>query len=315
MTGQQQSQHRTIPTSLHLVAGAIALLAFVPQMQAQIVPGALTTATHEDAGNVYPDAPSALLLASASENEAEAEELQRRNALPLCPPKMPPPPPSTMPTAEPTTPPPLCREEDPLRIVVNSEQRQPLSSHQKAVLAVRDVIDPFNLVVIAGEAGIGIGTNSHSVYGPGFKGFGKLAGYDLAQDAQGEFFGTFLIPSLTHEDPRYRRMQNASVKRRIFHALERTIIAQHDDGRPMPNYATLLTYPISAELSNLYVPGVQDDRSSTAKRIGIGLATDPVGNLLAEFLPDIARRIHVRSVFMQQIVTQIATGQPLGNIQ
>jgi hypothetical protein len=78
----------------------------------------------------------------------------------------------------------------------------------------------------------------------------------------------------------------------------------------MVNAETLLTYPISAELSNLYVPGSQTDAKSTARRVGIGLATDPVGNLIAEFLPDVARRIHVRAVFMQQIINQAAQGAP-----
>ena len=44
------------------------------------------------------------------------------------------------------------------------------------------------------------------------------------------------------------------------------------------------------------------------KRIAIGYATDPIGNLLAEFLPDIGRRIHVRSVFIQQIINKMAIG-------
>jgi hypothetical protein len=199
-----------------------------------------------------------------------------------------------------------CTVEHPFRIVVDYEVRQPLTAQQKAYLALHDVTQPFNLLVIGAEAGIGVGANSHSAYGPGFKGFGRLYGYQLLQDAQGEFFGTFLIPALTHEDPRYRRMQHATVKRRILHALERTVIAQHDDGSPMPNYATLLTYPISAELSNLYVPGIQGNAPDTARRIAIGFATDPVSNLIAEFLPDFARRIHVRSVFVQQIVNNVA---------
>jgi hypothetical protein len=251
----------------------------------------------------YPDAPSAVLQASAV---AEDGDDAGQSKLPPCPPPAPP--------GQETsgTPPPPCENPKPLRIVINSDQRQPLTSKQKGNLAFRDVIDPFNLIVIGAEAGFGVGFNAHSAYGPGFRGFGRLAGYDLLQDAQGEAIGTFLIPSLVHEDPRYRRMQNASVKRRIFHALERTIIAEHDDGRRMPNYATLLTYPISAELSNLYVPGVQDNARSTVKRIGLGYATDPAGSLIAEFLPDFARRIHVRSVFIQQIVNQAASGAPLG---
>jgi hypothetical protein len=256
--------------------------------------------------SMYPDAPSAVLLASAVADDDGDDAGQSK--LPPCPPPAPPG------QAANTTPPAPCRSANPLRIVINSDQRQPLTPKQKGILAGRDIIDPLNLIVIGAEAGFGVGLNAHSAYGPGLKGFGRLAGYDLLQDAQGEVIGTFLIPSLVHEDPRYRRMQNASVKRRIFHALARTVIAEHDDGRPMLNYATLLTYPISAELSNLYVPGVQDNARSTFKRIGLGFATDPAGNLIAEFLPDFARRIHVRSVFIQQIVNQMATGQGLGQL-
>lgn len=199
-----------------------------------------------------------------------------------------------------------CINDHPLTIVVDESTYAPLTATQKGELAFREFTDPANLAVIALEAGVGVATNAHSAYGPGWKGFGKMYGYDLAQDAQGEFFAVYAIPALTHEDPRYRRMENAPVGRRVLHALSRTLIAQHDDGRLMPNYGTLLTYPISAELSNLYVPGIQTSATDTAKRVAIGYALDPVGNLVAEFLPDLARRVHVRSVFIQQIVNNMA---------
>jgi hypothetical protein len=102
------------------------------------------------------------------------------------------------------------------------------------------------------------------------------------------------------------------MKKRVEHALEHTIISQHDDGTPMVNYATLLTYPITAELGNLYVPGLRTNAKSTGERIALGYATDPIGPLLAEFLPDIAKHIHVRVVFVQQIIQKIASNQGAG---
>ncbi len=144
----------------------------------------------------------------------------------------------------------------------------------------------------------------------GFKGFGRLTGYSLVEDMQGEFFGTFLIPALVHEDPRYHRMPEAKIPKRLFHAIGHTFVSHHDDGTPMPNYATLLTYPISAELSNLYVPGVATDARSTVQRVGIGIATDPAGTIVAEFLPDIAKRIHIRVIFIQEILSQVIVGAP-----
>jgi hypothetical protein len=197
--------------------------------------------------------------------------------------------------------------ENPLQMVVQNPQVKPLTSTDKAVLAGRNIIDPFNLITIVGYSGLYVAFESHSAYGPGVAGWGRLTGYSLAEDVQGEFFGVYAIPSLAHEDPRYHRIPGRPLKIRILHALAHTVVSQHDDGSLMPNYATLLTYPISAELSNAYVPGISTTGSSTRNRILLGYATDPAGALVAEFLPDVAKHVHVRVVFVQQILNQIAT--------
>ncbi|QMV18535.1 hypothetical protein GOB94_07430 [Granulicella sp. 5B5] len=196
-------------------------------------------------------------------------------------------------------------QEDPLQLIVNPGDVTPLTPTDKLVLAGRVTVDPFNLITVTGYSAIFVAANAHSAYGPGLKGFGKLTGYSLLGDAQGNFLGIYAIPVLAHEDPRYHRMPGSPVHRRILHALVHTVVSQHDDGSLMPNYATLLTYPISAELSNLYVPGIGSNGPSTAKRILLGYATDPSGALIAEFLPDVAKRIHIHVVFVQQILLQV----------
>ena len=185
----------------------------------------------------------------------------------------------------------------------------PLTPTQKAHLALRDIIDPGNIATIAWTAAFTVATNSHTGYGPGWNGYTRALHYSFSQDATGEFFGTFLIPSIAHQDPRYHRMPNARVPRRILHALSHTLIAQSDGGRPMPNFSTLLTYPIAAEIGNLYVPGINGNGPSTVERILTGYATDPADNLVAEFLPDVARRIHIRVVFVQSLLNQVSSGQ------
>jgi hypothetical protein len=74
----------------------------------------------------------------------------------------------------------------------------------------------------------------------------------------------------------------------------------------MPNYGTLLEYPINAQLSNLYVPGIESDGASTVKRILVGYAIDPTNNILAEFLPDVAKHVRIRVIFIQQFLNNIA---------
>jgi hypothetical protein len=202
-----------------------------------------------------------------------------------------------------------CHRENPLQEIVSEKNTPALTPELKGYLAIRNLTDPFNLMTIVGYSGIQIAVNSHTAYGPGLKGWGRLVGYSTLEDAQDEFFGTFAIPSLVHEDPRYHRMPDAPVRKRIFHALSHLVVSQHDDGRPMINYATLLTYPISAELSNMYVPGLAVNAPSTAKRVLAGYATEPIGPLIAEFLPDVAKHVHIHVVFVQEILQKIAVNQ------
>jgi hypothetical protein len=183
----------------------------------------------------------------------------------------------------------------------------PMTWQQKGYLALHDLTDPANIGTILGISAITIGADSHSAYGPGMKGFGKIVGVSLLEDATGQFFGAFAIPAIAHQDPRYFRMPHAPLPKRILYSVSRTIISRSDSGKSMPNYGTLLSYPISAELANLYVPGIHSNASSTVARIATGYGLDPVNNLLNEFLPDVASRVHVRVIFVQRILNNVAS--------
>ncbi len=74
----------------------------------------------------------------------------------------------------------------------------------------------------------------------------------------------------------------------------------------MLNYGNLLGFAIDGQLENLYVPGIQTNGSATTSRYLIGLGTAPADNLVTEFLPDIARHIHLRIVLVQRIIDQVA---------
>jgi hypothetical protein len=269
---------------------------------------------------VLPDAPSALLSGS----ETAAQEVQQPQTSQTPSPGVVPPQTNTPAPTGPVSPcpkskgktgssivsapfrPPACADQ--LQLIVVTGYIQPLTSKQKGLLALHSVTDPFNLLTIAAFSGITVAADSHTVYGPGFAGWGRSAGYSLAEDMQGAFTGIYVLPSLFHEDPRYHRMPKASVKRRIAHALIHTFVSQHDDGSVMPNYATLINVPLSAEISNLYVPDIGTNVPDTAKRILVGYATDPIGPLVAEFLPDFARHVHIRILFTQQLMNRIAVG-------
>ena len=182
----------------------------------------------------------------------------------------------------------------------------PLTVGEKAHLALRDITDPFNLLTIAGTSAITIGADSHSAFGPGMRGYGYNVGTSLGQDVTGEFIGTFAVCSIFRQDPRYFRMPNHRWPRRLLHAVDHIVVAQGDNGKRIPNYSNLITAAASAEISNLYVPGLATDGASTTKRIFSGFLTEPIGTIVAEFLPDFASRIHVRVVVVQRYLNQIS---------
>ena len=192
-------------------------------------------------------------------------------------------------------------------------QVKALSPKEKAILAARNVLDPFNAVTILGSSAISVGADSHSPYGPGMKGFAKSVGVSYTQDITGEFFGTFLIPSIVHQDPHYHRTPNSSIPRRIGHAITAVVWTQGDDGKGMLNYANLVGFAIDDEISNLYVPGRETNLKASASRYGIAFALAPTDNFVTEFLPDVAKRIHVRVVLVQRIINQVARTEGAGS--
>ncbi len=193
---------------------------------------------------------------------------------------------------------------------MDGPQVKPLTPREKAHLAVRNIIDPFNGLTILAQSSFFVALNSHSAYGPGMPGFARNVGVSYAQDVTSEVFNVFLIPSLTHQDPHYHRMPGASFKRRFLHATQQVVWSLGDNGKGMLNYANLVGSGVDIAIGNLYVPGQQTHLSAAFSEYLLGLATDPIDNYITEFLPDIARRIHIRVVLVQDILNQVSRTAP-----
>jgi hypothetical protein len=196
---------------------------------------------------------------------------------------------------------------------INGPDVKPMTRREKARLAARNVMDPFNGLTILGTSAIAVGSDADSSYGPGMKGFGRYVGVSYAQDITGEFFGTYLIPSIVHQDPHYHRMPYANIPRRICHAIVQVVWTEGDNGKGMVNFGAVVGFALVDEIGNLYVPGQQTNLPASAERYATGLASAPIDNFVTEFMPDVARRIHLRVVLFQRIINQVAKtgpGQP-----
>jgi hypothetical protein len=125
-------------------------------------------------------------------------------------------------------------------------------------------------------------------YGSGLQGFAKRYGALLADRDASSFFGTFLFPSLLHQDPRYFRLGPASsIWHRTAYAISRTVLTRNDAGGTTFNSSLLFSVVASQSLKNLYYPEQQRGFAVTLQRSGNALLGNMQDNLSREFLPDV----------------------------
>ena len=79
--------------------------------------------------------------------------------------------------------------------------------------------------------------NSPSGWGQGWDAYGQRFGADMARVASYNFFGNFVIASLTHEDPRFYVRRNLNFGQSVGYAAKRLIITRSDSGKEVVNYA------------------------------------------------------------------------------
>ena len=185
--------------------------------------------------------------------------------------------------------------------------RPPLTPSDKFRLALRNFSDPINIGGTALDSEISNLTSSPtSAFGTGWSGFGKRFGMSMADDGLNEFFSTFLVSSLAHQDPHYHRDPGSSTTKRIFYALSRVVITRSDFGRPMFNYAEFVGTTSSALLETSYHFERDESPGAISSRIFVSIGSDAAWNLMNEFLPDIAKHVNPRFFFLRRLAEKAA---------
>jgi hypothetical protein len=75
----------------------------------------------------------------------------------------------------------------------------------------------------------------------------------------------------------------------------------------MFNYGNIFGGIATAVVSNTFVPGPnRQGFANTAQRLALAFAISPSGNLIEEFVPDVAHRINLRVVIFQRILNTVS---------
>jgi hypothetical protein len=192
----------------------------------------------------------------------------------------------------------------PLFSMTSVHNAPPLTPKQKWQLMLKSQLDPFTFVSAGLTAGIGQATDSFTQYGQGAQGYAKRYAAALADNADTSLFSNYVYPVLFHEDPRYFRLGEGTIRSRIDYSLAQVVVTKKDSGGRTFNFAYVLGVLTAGAISNVYYPSHDRGLGLTASRAGIALGYGSVGNLFLEFWPDINQRL-----FHHKPPQPIAAGQ------
>lgn len=165
----------------------------------------------------------------------------------------------------------------------------PLAPHEKFHSFLHHMVSPYTFLGAAYDATWAQAWGDPSDYGGGMEGWGKRLGAAAAGSEARSFFGTFLFPTLFHQDPRYFPMSQGPVFKRSLHGVKRVFVTRNDEGREVFNSSGMLALAFTESLSLAWMP--ENERS--AGKLGIrflgAMQGDAVSYLLREFTPDLVR--------------------------
>jgi hypothetical protein len=187
-----------------------------------------------------------------------------------------------------------------------------LDSRKKLELAVDETIAPSRFLGSMFTSGITQARDGLPGYGQGWNGYGKRFGSSVASNASNHLFGTFLLPSMLHEDPRYFVKVFGSPRNRILYAIERTLITRTDTGRNTFNWSGVLGGIMAESLANSYLPDAERTAGKTFSRYGIRVGFSALDNVIKEYWPTIFKSLGISKLIPSEHSDPGTVTPPIG---
>ena len=166
-----------------------------------------------------------------------------------------------------------------------------MTTGRKFKLFVDDSISLHALAESSLFAAIGQAADSPHGYGQGGDGYAKRFGASMASGASSNFFGTFLLASALHQDPRFFPERDPTFARSVKYSVQRVFVTRDDEGRDVANWSGLTGPLLSEGLANAYWPEQDRTARQTFQRYGIDLAVQFGGNMFREYWPVFFRKV------------------------
>jgi hypothetical protein len=167
----------------------------------------------------------------------------------------------------------------------------PLNAGDKLKLSIQEQLTPFALTSMLFAAGWEHLRDSNPKYGTNSTAFAERLGAAAARQTSQAIFSDGVYASVFRQDPRFYRLANGSLLKRIGYAAGRVFRTRSDAGDPEINYSLLLGHATAQALTLTYYP----DRSQNGRVAATGFAWSLFGSMLGnqyhEFWPDILQTI------------------------
>jgi hypothetical protein len=177
------------------------------------------------------------------------------------------------------------------------QKAQHLSVPDKFVYSLLDASRPITLVPALYSASYEQITGADPKYGSDGGAFAAHFGAAMAHSVSTRVFADGLFASAFHQDPRYYRVAKGSIMYRSLHSALEVLIRRGDDGAEQFNYSGILGRGASAGLVLAYYPPKSQRTGVVFSTWAVSIGSDAIGNVMLEFLPDLARKFPILNKF------------------
>jgi len=168
---------------------------------------------------------------------------------------------------------------------------EPISAKAKFKIAAQDAFDPGTAALAAAFAGEGQVANSEPAFGQGVRGYAHYWVTAYSDFVIGDFMTESIYPTILHQDPRYFRKGRGSGLARLGYACGQIFWTHNDNGTTGFNYSEVGGNATAVAIGLSYYPNDRD-AGDAISQLGTQLAVDMASNVLKEFWPDIAHKLH-----------------------
>jgi len=168
---------------------------------------------------------------------------------------------------------------------------KPLTAGEKLQVAAAASFSPAAALGAGLYAALGQEENQFGAWGQGGKGYAMRYGAAYADQAIGSYLREAVFPIVLHQDPRYFRMGQGGLVRRMTYAMSRVAVTRTDAGLSQLNYSEFLGAATAAGIANLYYPADSRTLGYTMQKFSVQLASRALFNTLIEFWPDVRRKL------------------------